>query len=484
MPPRSFHILLALFGTFRVGRVASQGVVTARERAPQIFNAIHNAMRQWGSSVHHNGMSLFPVRVPVGNLFYHGTILAERRKGGPEWLSFEPEHAAGFSRSWEADEPRPWQDTYRSTLLRTGSQRVFDTATGPPRIPPGRAVRGHFHTYAANRSLRLIYIDGMSAGNSEFGSMDTQDLVLIDGFDGDTLDDWERASKICSFAQSAGADGMIRMEAGFEVVYCDFEDGLDIVSIMGQRNARTVSGTFEWMRASAERYEGFEPGRFQVDWSGMVSALWHSDINITNPDPLRPDLPRLSGNPQQSLRPMANRFHEVLKSRQEFETVHWQAVTDRIDAMFGPRLEAMARSSANATTIRHQVDSLLDRFTDFSPQWGPRRRRIVDACASRHLRLPLVSETRWTPEDMLIFKHWTLRKMLDPPTEDARGAAKELVKNLIDWLDWARWRRCDDKCEHDNKLCFIAMFPFGTAEDHFTPRCKSAEEIAQAMDTF
>jgi hypothetical protein len=46
---------------------------TTRLNAFQIFNAIHSAMRQWGSSLNHNGMSFFLATVPEGQLFYHGS---------------------------------------------------------------------------------------------------------------------------------------------------------------------------------------------------------------------------------------------------------------------------------------------------------------------------------------------------------------------------------------------------------------------------
>jgi hypothetical protein len=72
---------------------------TARRNGPQIFNAIHNAMREFGSAWHHNGMSMFPATVPEGTLLYHGTKLHGREVPvGLEWLAFELEHAENFAR--------------------------------------------------------------------------------------------------------------------------------------------------------------------------------------------------------------------------------------------------------------------------------------------------------------------------------------------------------------------------------------------------
>jgi hypothetical protein len=70
----------------------------ARGNAPQIFNAIHSSMRQWGSSLFHNGMSFFPARMPGNTHLYHGTN-TPYAVTGMEWLAFEIEHAELFSQS-------------------------------------------------------------------------------------------------------------------------------------------------------------------------------------------------------------------------------------------------------------------------------------------------------------------------------------------------------------------------------------------------
>lgn len=67
------------------------------QNANHIFNAIHSSMRQWGSSLNHNGMSYFLATVPEGTQLYHGTSIPDRING-TEWLAFEPEHASVFAR--------------------------------------------------------------------------------------------------------------------------------------------------------------------------------------------------------------------------------------------------------------------------------------------------------------------------------------------------------------------------------------------------
>src|SRR3989337_57534 len=69
----------------------------AHDNAPQIFNALHSSLRQWGSSLQHNGMSFFPASIPEHTLLYHGTG-SPTPPEGMEWLAFEIEHAQMFAR--------------------------------------------------------------------------------------------------------------------------------------------------------------------------------------------------------------------------------------------------------------------------------------------------------------------------------------------------------------------------------------------------
>jgi len=49
-------------------------------------------MRQFGSTLQHNGMSFAVVTMPEDTELYHGTFFSDR-VNGTEWLAFEPEHA-------------------------------------------------------------------------------------------------------------------------------------------------------------------------------------------------------------------------------------------------------------------------------------------------------------------------------------------------------------------------------------------------------
>lgn len=79
---------------------------------------------------------------------------------------------------------------------------------------------GFLHTYAALRPLRLLYIDGVSAGKTANGTLGSQDCILL------------AAAGLCELAAQeweGGVDGFVRMKGGFEVVLCEFKRRLDVV---------------------------------------------------------------------------------------------------------------------------------------------------------------------------------------------------------------------------------------------------------------
>jgi hypothetical protein len=156
----------------------------ARQNAPQIFNALHSSMRQFGSSLKHNGMSFFPVSIPNNTLLYHGTR-NDSPVIGMEWLAFEIEHAEVFARSRMGRPPGRGGD--RPPGSRPGMPG--EPGRGPPPIefmeefseePLEEPLNSaYLHIYRTKHPIsNLLYVDGMSAGKSSMGTLDTQDLVL------------------------------------------------------------------------------------------------------------------------------------------------------------------------------------------------------------------------------------------------------------------------------------------------------------------
>lgn len=106
----------------------------------------------------------------------------------------------------------------------------------------GATRHSHMLTYQTTHPVRVIYFDGESATLAGTGQMDTQMLHIYsnvsgrpdDGGDGGRrgglYEEYDRATGLCDWLSAKGLrgkgwgyEGVVRMNAGFEVIWCDFE---------------------------------------------------------------------------------------------------------------------------------------------------------------------------------------------------------------------------------------------------------------------
>lgn len=476
----------------------------ARANAPEIFNTIHSSMRQWGSSLKHNGMSFFPATVPEGTLLYHGTHTPEPVKG-MQWLAFEIEHAEGFAR------PRGGHGPGGGPGGGHGPGKG-----GPGGHPPGGPGRGpshtqmdshpkskheskihssedkeedthgYFHTYRTSKPLtKLLYLDGMSAGKTSMGTLDSTDYVIrnLSHASEASNDDWIRAADLCKIGEEWGIEGFLRMEAGFEIILCSFADGLEFISASQRDEKSGVGGDgvghFEYVRAIGYRYHGITGGRVEVDYSSMISAFWYP-VNLTNPDASRSELPRLvAPSDSDNLRRIRKDVLELFRDAEfeKRETINWQNVVDMIVTRYSDRLMFMVQNETSKAAVLSELKLLLDVYVDY------KKVDISDSiekCANHFLE----PATPKTEADHLIraalfeVSHnicdtlFKVREFLSGDEEESgkkEEKAKQLIKGLIDELAWTTWLECG-KCAYD-EVCFVAIWPWGGLEDHVSPGC-------------
>ncbi len=55
--------------------------------------------------------------------------------------------------------------------------------------------------------------------------------------------------------------------------------------------------------------------------------------------------------------------------------------------------------------------------------------------------------------------------------------SKSALKTLVDYLNWATWKECG-KCAYD-EICFVAIWPWGSIEDHEHPSCMKSDVLAK-----
>ncbi|KAK7745543.1 hypothetical protein SLS53_003043 [Cytospora paraplurivora] len=167
---------------------------------PHLFASIPSLLHQWSNTIFPNGHTLAAVEIPAYTLLYHGLISPDNptpEPPNPEWLAFDLEMSYGIMGS-----------SRDSFLL----------------------------TYQATRPIKALYFDGESAALMGWAQMDTQMLQLFGNTSGPPGggfmglgQEYLRAHGLCAWFEEAGLggrgwgfEGVVRMNAGFEVIWCDF----------------------------------------------------------------------------------------------------------------------------------------------------------------------------------------------------------------------------------------------------------------------
>ena len=489
-------------------------IENARANAPKIFNAIHSSMRQWGSSLQHNGMSLFPATIPANTQLYHGTYMEEPVEG-LEWLAFEIEHAEAFSRGPGGPPPggppgeRP---------PGGGPPGGGPPGGGPPGggKPPGERPerpgepgppptentesweeqemlnrialleepimsKGYLHEYRTRQALNCLYIDGMSAGKTNIGTLDTQDLILLNRTTGGVRQDWERAKGLCDLGSEWGIDGFIRMEAGFELILCNFTRDVELLSAT-QRSTPddrkySTFNVFEYWRGVSMRFQGITAGRVKLDYSNMVSAFWY-DVNITNPEKERAELPRLTSDDAEKLAVIKADLKESIE-RESGEGIDWQGVADMITTRYMDRLQFMALNGTTRDALSFELSFLLAAFMDAKLNDTS---EAIEHCSNHYFQLI----TPQTTSDHLIqaafsaVTHEICQTLFEVcgDIDDEENTMEKLqmkIRSLIVYLNWTAWKACG-KCSYD-EVCFVAIWPWGSVEDHNNPGCIKSTDV-------
>ena len=493
----------------------------ALENANYIFNSVHHAMRQWGSSLDHNGMSVFLATVPAHTEFYHGTS-SPRAINGTQWLAFEPEHALNFAscgrgRPGKGGPPPPGgyspdrkhQPPYhpgftdqQSPLVSAVSDLGLDDrqrkreGSDPTDYAPHHAqsesgeepCAGHLHTYRTLRELRLLYVDGQSAAKSDKGTLDVQDLILRSpgsnhqisdhkpgrgpgGPPGDSL----RALELCNSVGNEWEnkiDGILRMEAGFEVILCSFEDNLDVVSIKQQKirqgggpGSRDSGDQLSYYQAVAARFDGIGGNRVSVDYDSLISVYAYA--NATYWDDA--SLPRVVNDSTitGSIRGDVNTMLTGTTSTTTSEAVDWQAVTDMIVGRYASRIASLSDGNISSLpALQAGLDRALRPFIDYSKRNTPSE---VARCAEQFLSPAAVASNTTAAIAVKATHRRICQSLSNAAAAQTLDEGLQLMVELKDWLAWTTWKRCTG-C-HVNEVCMIPIWPWGRKQDREQPRC-------------
>ncbi|KAJ5192670.1 hypothetical protein N7449_008812 [Penicillium cf. viridicatum] len=529
------------------------GLSTAFSKAPDnevpiknenyIFNVIQDSMRQWGSSLHHNGVSYFLASIPAGTQFYHGTSKATP-VNGTEWLAFEPEHAMVFARPRHGppphlpsddDDTEP-QDGGHGELRKREPHDADEKHDGPLGGRPPKAFdeneSGYLHTYAASKDLRLLYLDGMSAAKTSKGTLDSQDAILFNGAldDSPSRGNWqenERARLACEMAEKeweGRIDGLLRMEAGFEIILCDFERDLTPVrTTQAKQNSEEQRGprgnrkhgdrdgphkegddkhhnghgprkeedddgkrhgpggpggpphggpgggpdSSRWMRAITARYNGIGGNRVSLNFNHFVTAFSHN-VDLFRDNSTLPRLASLSPGSRAFLRAEVTSL--ILTQNPAEVSEDWQAITDMIVTRYSKELSYFVSGSIDSIErLQSEIERVLSPFIDYSE-----RDDVAESerCATQFLPSGSLESGGLAAQAVHGVAHKICSSLIKAGKEKELESAVQVVRDLVGYLDWATWKECSGCAA--NEICVVPIWPMGTIQDYESPRCKDA----------
>ncbi|KAI7539958.1 hypothetical protein KC331_g9441 [Hortaea werneckii] len=573
-----------------------------QHNANHIFNTIQSSMRQWGSSLNHNGMSIFLATVPKDVEFYHGTS-HPHPVNGTQWLAFEPEHALIFARGHgppgggdggPGGPPRSKDDRSRQFTHRTGRESIdrnpkrpyhydkeedpgnheHNQPPSPPRPPhhfgheqddrrnewepehtgdentrqkpisaPKRPASngkpsGYLHTYRTKHPLRLLYVDGQSAAKSTKGTLDMQDMVLLhenppeeaveaiqrsrkltgdeeyrfDRFshNEDHINDLEtsgeyheqrlsiaprakdprrphgggplgesvRAEHLCELARTeykGRIDGILRMEAGFEIILCDFAQHLDVVSIAaaspntdGPRPGGRNDDMLSYYQAVASRYDGIGGRRVVLDYDNFLTLFAVEDALYFD----ETGRPRVK-NETQLIAPFRREIQDLaLSDRTTDQGIDWQAVSDMITARYADRIAYLASGEIkDVQDFRTEASRAVRPHIDYSNR---NTSHEIQHCSRYALPTTRPSESAkggLAYDSIYTVNSVICRTLTEASAINTLAHGLTMMRGLKSWLGWTSWKKCSSCGPHE--VCFLPIWPAGDAKDFEHPRCRS-----------
>lgn len=413
-------------------------------------------------------MSFFLASVPEGTTLYHGASHPDTLVD-IGWMAFDPEHALVFA--------RPPRHPKHPVHDDQGQQRIVTSKHGDPMEDHA----GWLHTYQTTKELRLVYVDGMSAGKSQIGTLDSQDRILFNDTipSGGVSRETERAKAVCRISAEEWdnrIDGVIRMEAGFEIILCVPEQNLVPERVTKSRinNHKPMhhgdhkpkrGEPGELLRVVASRYNGIGGDRVKINYDHFVSA-YDSDLDLF---PGGSRLPRLSHLSITSLQTIRQRLTDLVMDYDVHGKVNWQAIADMTVQQYGRRLHDLVSSPRFRTmeSLRAEISQMWESFIDLD---YPDLESEIQRCTNRFIpqsapKTSLAHNVTYTINHQICSTLATVLYEVEDYT-----IAIDRLRELMDYLSWTVWKECRN-CR-DDEFCAIPIWPQGSMEDYEDPRCQ------------
>lgn len=495
--------------------------------APLIFQSLASLLQVHSQTIFPNGHTIASVTIPRNTLLYHGRHDSDPVPS-PEWLAFDIEMAYGIMGNMPDSRMLSYRtvknvravyfDGASANLMGDGtkSQMVFiynGTDDLPKRggwgPPPGRGRRGTGHNHGQDEDDP----PRRPPGRGPPGGWNP------------LQDEYFRARELCSWLLQSGLggrgwgyEGIVRMNAGFELVWCDFDSpSLKLVSnlnvsaplsgggivaqgrpqqrlnfqepaaIEAQQLLRTTqdegphgpgmsdprepfrnTSNWFWFSAAAKRYSG--DSRIKVDVSGIFSFYEPGLSNQTGAR-IADDIDRLGLSPNGKWKLRHAPESQLLSSVEEWNRSqeldnlkirrrqHRLITVDKTDGMY-MRTEVENRLQNSLRLKPDQVGTDWHYITtDIVSKYGDELRTLLDYLG----RVPQPHDMHSSIEDWMYrvrqLSHWFLLPFFEYPPERPY-AKKELSKlfSLDSLLAKTTLQRCISQYETDETSEEDAVF--------------------------
>ncbi|KAH9028926.1 hypothetical protein EDB84DRAFT_255892 [Lactarius hengduanensis] len=457
-----------------------------------IFNSVSGLLQQWPNALRRNGHSLVPATIPKGTILYHGRA-DPQMPISPDWVAFDFEH---------------------SYLFCLESCFVI--------------------SLQAKRDLHLVYFDGLSAGKRKDGTLDSQDVILWGRPRPDKYySEVERIEGLCDWGRPLGLDGFVRMEFGLwrghdmrfsgrrrsrHLPRCHTPEPI-VHSQASPGHAVSTPPTSVFEAYISGTWHDRAPGETRVrpDYSGLVTFYDPSLSSLVEAryGKDRSHL-RLDGISALDSERVRAELQTVLTRKQRGGSgIDWGSIARVVTERYAGRLEYLRfllssnTSSADplerAAVAREQLFVMLAPYitsTDVPKQlpasadltWAA---PVARRCAT--IQTSLIPLGTLTPQEARIHAaventlHEICRRLVlewveffDVEAADEAGATEAIevarghVSELMAWLDWSVWVRCEPGCSL-GEFCYIPSWPYFEEDDpnDLTPRCRSFEGFAR-----
>jgi hypothetical protein len=365
------------------------------------------------------------------------------------------------------------------------------------------ANTGYLHTYVPKHDLRLLYIDGLSAGKTRNGTLDTQDMLLLNMTYWEPNipmgGEYERAKRMCNLSSTlwqGNIDGVIRMEAGFEIILCDFEkhlERIDVMAVPTHERFNGFLGGWSYVKAITQRYDGIGGGRIRLDYDDFVSVFAYPDIdhlfeNDSQSDYIMPRLQNVSAVDRSRVNDDVTRMIVGKDWGGKMSTTDWQAVTDMVVARYSKALHYLHTSAQirqDRKLLQDYLTKLLLPFIDY-----PARNTTLETHRCVGQLVPpiptpastasLAYQTIYGIAHHICSTLFTSLHAVSASTDDTISPAIKFIDDMVEYLQWTTWKKCGT-CP-DEEICYIPIWPMGNHEDHSNPRCRNEYEARDRWD--